>query len=58
MTEKCLGSEKPDVVESASKLIGAVSDAIEEAVKAGGAQENTIRRQSYVIGSLVQPADA
>jgi hypothetical protein len=61
LTEKCLSSQNLTVAqEDADALICAVSDVVEEAVKAGGAleaPEDTIRRQSFVISALVPPPE-
>jgi hypothetical protein len=61
LTEKCLSSQTLTVgQEDADALICTVSDVLEEAVKAGGAQEapeDTIRRQSYVISALLPQPD-
>jgi hypothetical protein len=62
LTEKCLGSDRLTVArEDAGALICTVSDIVEEAVNAGGAQEapeDTIRRLSGVIAAIApQPGD-
>jgi hypothetical protein len=61
LTEKCLSSQNLTVAqEDADALVCTVSEVLEEAVKAGAAQEapeDTIRRQSYVISALLPPPE-